>query len=52
MHPELPARLRAIRSFAVRGFPNHIIFYLKVHGGIEVLRVLHGARDLRRDLKQ
>jgi len=33
-----------LRRFALRPF---IIFYRPVTGGIEVVRVLHGARDLR-----
>jgi toxin ParE1/3/4 len=32
-----------LRSFAVG---NHVIFYLPAKDGIEVVRVLHGARDL------
>lgn len=35
-----------IRSWSITGFPNHLIFYRPVEGGIEVLRVLHGARDI------
>jgi toxin ParE1/3/4 len=32
----------------VRSFPvgNYLIFYRPVNQGIEVLRVLHGARDI------
>ena len=34
----------------LQSFPvgNYLIFYRQVKGGIEVLRVLHGAQDLRR----
>jgi toxin ParE1/3/4 len=32
-------------SFAVR---NYVIFYQPIPDGIEVLRVLHGARDIPR----
>jgi len=34
----------------VRGFPvgNYIIFYRPLDDGIEVLRILHGARDIPR----
>jgi toxin ParE1/3/4 len=39
-------RLQGLRCFAVRGFPNHLVFYLPVAGGIDVIRVLHGARDI------
>jgi toxin ParE1/3/4 len=32
----------------LRGFPvdNYLIFYRQVDAGIEIVRVLHGARDL------
>ena len=32
-----------LRSFAVR---NYLIFYQPFDGGIEILRVLHGLRDI------
>jgi toxin ParE1/3/4 len=34
----------------VRSFPvgNYLVFYRPLDDGIEILRVLHGARDLRR----
>ncbi|MBI4604738.1 MAG: type II toxin-antitoxin system RelE/ParE family toxin [Planctomycetes bacterium] len=31
----------------MRGFEQHLVFYRPVEDGIEVVRVLHGARDLR-----
>ncbi|MGA2658546.1 MAG: type II toxin-antitoxin system RelE/ParE family toxin [Verrucomicrobiota bacterium] len=40
--PELPG----LRSFRVDGFPNYLIFYRPVTEGIEIVRVLHGARNL------
>jgi toxin ParE1/3/4 len=52
-HPELGrlrryrhAWLRGVRSLAVRGFDDHLVLYRPTSEGIEVLRVLHGARDL------
>ena len=36
-----------IRSWVLSGFPNHLVFYRPVDVGIEVLRVLHGARDIQ-----
>lgn len=39
-------RLVGLRQWAIPGFPKHLIFYRPVEGGIEVVRVLHGARDL------
>jgi toxin ParE1/3/4 len=40
------AELREMRRFRVKGFDNYLIFYQKTDIGIEVVRVLHGARDL------
>ena len=38
-------RLREVRWWQVRGFPNHVIYYRPTNEGIEVFRVLHGSRD-------
>lgn len=35
-----------VRQFPITGFEKHLVFYRPIKGGIEVLRVLHGARDL------
>ena len=40
------ARLRNLRSFRIRGFENYLIFYGPIQDGIEVLHVVHGARNL------
>jgi toxin ParE1/3/4 len=37
-----------LRSWPIKGFENYLIFYLKTDTGIDVVRVLHGARDLDR----
>jgi toxin ParE1/3/4 len=40
------ANLGGIRSWAIRGFPNHLIYY-RVHAeAVIILAVLHGARDI------
>ena len=39
-------RLAGMRRFPVQGFQKYLIFYLPHPGSIEVVRVLHGARDL------
>jgi len=39
-------RLVGIRVWPVAGFPNYLIFYRPVSDGIEVIDVLHAARDL------
>lgn len=40
--------LEAIRSFPVKGFAEVLVFYRPVRGGIEVVRVLHGAREIEK----
>jgi toxin ParE1/3/4 len=40
----------ALRRWRVRGFPNHLIFYLAHESSIEIIRVLHGARDFNAEL--
>jgi len=54
-HPDLGQRrqfpameLAGIRSFVVTDFPNYILFYRVAPGGVEIVRVLHGARDIER----
>lgn len=42
---EHPA-LADVRVSPISGFKTYLIFYRPVTGGIEVLRVLHGARDI------
>lgn len=52
-HPEVGAaydsgirRLAGLRRFRVKGFDRYLIFYLAGRNGIDVVRVLHGARDI------
>ncbi|MGC8643212.1 MAG: type II toxin-antitoxin system RelE/ParE family toxin [Isosphaeraceae bacterium] len=44
-------RLIGLRVTLVEGFPNHLVFYRAIDKGIEILRVLHGTRDLDRALE-
>ena len=46
IYPMKNPRLADLRVFRVRGFPNHLTFYLVRTNGIEIVRVVHGARDL------
>jgi toxin ParE1/3/4 len=39
-------RYADLRYFPVSRFRMYLVFYRPVDGGIEVLRVLHGARDI------
>jgi toxin ParE1/3/4 len=38
--------LAGIRVWPIPGFKNYLIFYRPIEGGIDVLRVIHAARDL------
>jgi toxin ParE1/3/4 len=38
--------LAGMRSRLVKDFENYLVFYRSTDAGIEVLRVLHGARDI------
>jgi plasmid stabilization system protein ParE len=40
------SRLRGIRSWQVSDFENYLVFYRGVKGGIQVLHIYHGARDI------
>lgn len=46
------AELANLRFRRVKGFPNHLIFYIEHAGAIEVVRILHGARDLDAELRK
>jgi len=35
-----------LRFWPIRGFEKHLIFYRPLEDGIEVVRVLHAARDI------
>lgn len=39
-------RIEGLRMWRVPGFEKHLIFYRETADGIEIIRVLHGARDL------
>jgi toxin ParE1/3/4 len=43
--PDHPA-LAELRFLPVTGFKNDLIFYRVILGGVEIVRVLHGARDI------
>lgn len=45
-HDSSIKRLESMRRFPVRSFDSYLIFYLPRPGGIDVIRVLHGARDI------
>jgi toxin ParE1/3/4 len=35
-----------LRRWRIRGFENFLIFYRPIEEGVEVVRVLHGAREI------
>lgn len=35
-----------IRMWAIRSFENYVVFYRSLKDGVEVVRVIHGARDM------
>lgn len=39
-------RLRNVRRWILPGFPNHLVYYGSTREEIQIVRVLHGARDL------
>ena len=39
-------QLSGLRFWPIRGFPNHLICYRPIGGGVEILRIFHGARDM------
>ncbi len=41
-------RFFTVRMWPVKGFERYLIFYRPIDDGVEILRVLHGARDIER----
>jgi toxin ParE1/3/4 len=39
-------RLKSLRVFRVAGFEKILVLYLPVPDGVEIVRVVHGSRDL------
>jgi toxin ParE1/3/4 len=44
--PEDPL-FQGVRCSPISRFKKYLIFYRPIEGGIEILRVLHGARDIQ-----
>ena len=44
--------LRGLRSWPVKGFENLRVYYLAHEGGVRVVRVRHGKRDLNNLLEK
>ncbi len=39
-------RLSEVRIWHISDFPKHLVFYIPILDGIEVIDLIHGARDL------
>jgi toxin ParE1/3/4 len=46
------AKLHGIRSWHIPGFRNYLILYRPIAEGIDVIAIVHGARNLRRLLNE
>lgn len=49
---ELKRRRVVLRMWPIPDFPNHLIFYRPTDVGVEIVRVLHAARDIPRILEE
>ena len=47
---ELP-EIYQVRFWRIKGFPKHLIFYLPLSDGVEIIRVIHGTRNLEAILR-
>jgi toxin ParE1/3/4 len=45
-------RLTGLRCDRIKRFKNYLVFYLPLDNGIDVIRVLHAARDIQAALKE
>ena len=39
-------QLHGVRMWHVKGYENYLIFYAATHSAIEVIRIVHGSRDI------
>ena len=44
--PTSVPELARMRTRLVKGFPNHVVFYIEREDSIEVVRVLRGGQDM------
>ena len=38
--------LQGLRSYPIRGYRNYLVFYIPYEDRVEILHVIHGARDI------
>lgn len=39
-------KLTEIRQIGIKGFKKYLVFYCLIENGVEILRVIHGIRDI------
>jgi toxin ParE1/3/4 len=44
--PELAAEIPDLRQWRIKGFEDYLIFYRPLPDGVEIIRVLHGKRNI------
>jgi toxin ParE1/3/4 len=44
--------LKGVRSYPIPRFRKYLVFYLPTEDGVEVLRVIHGARQIEQALEE
>jgi toxin ParE1/3/4 len=45
-------KLKGIRFLPIRNFENFLIFYKPREGGVDILHIIHGARDFQSLLEE
>ncbi len=40
------SHLAGLRVWQIKGFEKYLVFYCPIEQGVEIIRVLHGARDI------
>ncbi len=45
-------RMQGVRQWRIRGFNKYVVIYRPITDGVEILRVLHGSRDLSNILEE
>jgi toxin ParE1/3/4 len=38
--------MRGVRMIGIKGFENYLLFYLEREASVDIIRLLHGARDI------
>ncbi|MGH9769536.1 MAG: type II toxin-antitoxin system RelE/ParE family toxin [Blastocatellia bacterium] len=44
--PDLAAEISDLRQWRIKGFEDYLIFYRPLPDGVEIIRVLHGKRNI------